>query len=222
MKHYLLAMFLSGILLSCGIGPVYSPELTAANSGVNILDKHVIVTDFYKAQTELSYLGDLNVSRILESAKLYDISFDVTDHLKTNKINAVAMKGVTSKRLKKNEVMLSGALITKSIPMEDNFPYPGMLVIILIGNILPSPSPYISGVDVIYHYELTDPSGRILQSVENSTRIYYKDYYIWGRIFNYQTYEKTIRDSVEKQIYDLIIQDLFRERKQQMHSLLSK
>lgn len=198
---------------SCAIGPLYSPGLSAVNSGLNLKDRTVIVTDFYKAQTQLSYLDDLEISRILESAKLYDISFNLAEYLNENKINSVAMKEASVSTLKEKEVMLSGALVTKSIPMEENFPFPGMMVVILIGNILPSPAAYISGVDVVYHYELTDSEGRILQSVEKSSRIYYKDYYIWGRIFNYQKYEKSIREKLDGEIFDLIIQDLFAEKK---------
>jgi len=194
---------------ACAIGPVYSPELDIESSGLNMHDKTVVVTKFYKAQTELSYLGDLDISRILESAKLYDISFDVTNHLKKKGIEAYSLKDAPVNSLKEGEVMLSGAIITKSIPMEENFPFPGMLVVILIGNILPSPAAYISGVDVTYQYELIDSSGRILQSIEKSSRIYYKDYYIWGRIFNYKKYEKKINEKLQSQIYDLIVDDLF-------------
>jgi len=172
------------IVSSCAIGPIYNPELTTGNSGLNIHDKKVVVTKFYKAQTELSYLGDLDISRILESAKLNDISFSVANHLKKEGIEAYGMKDTPVNKLKEGEVMLSGAIVTKSIPMEENFPFPGMLVIILIGNILPSPAAYISGLDVMYRYELIDSSGRILHSLEKSSSIYYEDYYIWGRIFN--------------------------------------
>jgi hypothetical protein len=121
------------------------------------------------------------------------------------------MKDTPVNQLKEGEVMLSGAIITRSIPMEENFPFPGMLIILLIGNILPSPAPYVSGVDVKYQYELVDSSGRILQSIEKSSRVYYEDYYIWGRIFNYQSYEKEIRGNVQTQIYNLIMDDLFRK-----------
>lgn len=199
------------IVSSCAIGPTYDPELNIESSGLNMHDKTVIVTKFNKAQTELSYLGDSDFSIILKSAKLYDISLSVAKHLKKEGIEAYGMKDTSVDKLKEGEVMLSGAIITKSIPMEENFPFPGMLIIILIGNILPSPAAYISGVDVMYQYELIDSSGRILQSVEQSSRIYYEDYYIWGRLFNYQDYEKKIRKKVQNQIYDLIVDDLFRK-----------
>ena len=200
------------VLSSCAIGPIYNPELTTGNSGLTLRDKKVVVTKFYKAQTELSYLGDLQISRILESAKLYDISFSVANHLKKEGIEAYGMKDEPVNKLKQGEVMLSGAIITRSIPMEENFPFPGMLIILLIGNILPSPAAYQSGIDVKYQYELIDSSGRILQSIERSSRIYYKDYYIWGRIFNYQKYEKELREKAESQIYDLIVDDLFQKK----------
>ena len=193
---------------SCAIGPIYSPTLTSGNSGQNIRNKTVVVTKFYEAQTELSYLGDLNISRILESAKLYDISLNVSNYLVKDGIESYAMKDAPVNTLKEGEVMLSGAIITRSIPMEENFPFPGMLIIILVGNILPSPAAYKSGVDLIYRYELIDSSGRILHSIEKSSRIYYKDYYIWGRIFGYKKYEKKIRESLHDQIYDLIVDDL--------------
>ncbi len=199
------------IVSSCAIGPIYNPELNIENSGLNMHDKTVVVTKFYKAQTELSYLGDLDFSLTLESAKLYDISFDVANHLKKEGIEAYGMKDTPVNTLKEGEVMLSGAIIIRSIPMEENFPFPGMLVIILIGNILPSPAAYKSGVDVKYQYELIDSSGRILHSLEKSSRIYYKDYYIWGRIFNYKKYEKKIKENLQNQIYDLIVDDMFRK-----------
>ena len=120
------------------------------------------------------------------------------------------MKDAPVSSLKENEVMLSGAIITKSIPFEENFPFPGMLVCILIGNILPSPAAYKSGVDIMYQYELMDSNGRILQSVEKSSRVYFKDYYIWGRIFMAQKYEKKLREDLQNQVFDLIVQDLFR------------
>ena len=198
-------------LFSCGIGPVYSPELRLEDSGLDMHDKTVIVTKFYKAKSELTYTGDLNISRVLESAKLYDISFNVANHLKKEGLKAYSMKDAPANTLKKGEVMLSGAMITKSIPVEDNFPIPGMLVVFLIGNVLPSPMAYKSGVDVVFRYELIDSSGRILQSREKSSRIFYKDYYIWGRIFNYKKYEKNIGKDLQKQIYNLMIEDLFRQ-----------
>lgn len=184
LKQIVMLVLLASIVFSCAIGPLYSPELSSENSGLNIHDKTVIITKFYKAQTDLSYLGDLEISRILESAKLYDISFNVAKYLNKKGIEAISMKDAPVNTLKKDEVMLSGAIITKSIPMEENFPFPGMLVVLLVGNILPSPAAYKSGVDMMYQYELTDSSGRILQSVEKSSRVYYKDYYIWGRMFN--------------------------------------
>ena len=198
------------MITSCAIGPLYSPALTAENSDLNKRDKTVVVTKFYEAQTELSYLGDLNISRILESAKLYDISLSVSDYLKKEGIESYAMKEAPVNTLKEGEVMLSGAIITRSIPMEENFPFPGMLIIILVGNILPSPVAFKSGVDVIYRYELIDSSGRILHSLEKSSRIFYKDYFIWGRIFGYKKYEKKIRDSLNGQIYDLMVVDLWK------------
>jgi hypothetical protein len=141
-------------------------------SGLNVQNKSVVVTSFYKAQTELSYLGDLEISRILESAKLFDISFSVASHLKSAGIQASAMKDADVDSLKSGQVMLSGTIVTRSIPMEENFPFPGMMIILLIGNILPSPAAYESGVDVMYRYELVDSSGEILfASPEKESRI---------------------------------------------------
>ncbi len=196
------------MVTSCAIGPIYSPVLTAEKTGQNIRDKTVVVTNFYEAQTELSYLGDLNISRILESARLSDISLNVSDYFAGKGIESYAMKDASVSGLKEGEVMLSGAIITKSIPMDENFPFPGMLIIILVGNILPSPAAYKSGVDVIYRYELVGSSGRILHTLEKSSRIFYKDYYIWGRIFGYKKYEKKIRDRLHDQIFGLIVDDL--------------
>ena len=211
LKRIGVLLLLICIVYSCAIGPIYSPELYSENSGLNLHDKTVVVTKFYKAQSELSYLGDLEVSRILESAKLYDISFNVAKHLNKEGIEAIGMKDAPANSLKEDEVMLSGAVITRSIPMEENFPFPGMLIIVLIGNILPSPAAYKSGIDLMYQYELVESSGRILQSIEKSTRIYYKDYYIWGRLFLHKKYEKEIQANIEEQIYDLIIKDLFQK-----------
>lgn len=211
LKLIIMLLLFVYIVCSCAIGPIYSPELSLENSGLNMHDKTVVVTKFYKAQTNLSYLGDLHVSRIIESAKLYDISFSISNHLNKEGIKAYSIKDAPVNTLKESEVMLSGAIITRSIPMEDNFPCPGMLIIFLVGNILPSPVAYKSGIDVMYRYELIDSSGRILfHSPEKSSRIYYKDYYVWGRIFNYQKYEKKIRENLHNQIYDLIVDDLFR------------
>ena len=209
LKSCMLFVFIL-VVCSCAIGPIYLPELQSENSGLNMKDKKVLVTKFYKAETNLSYLGDFEITRILESAKLSDISFSLSNFLGERGINSTAMKDAPANSLKKGEVMLSGSLITRSIPMEENFPYPGMLVLILIGNLLPSPSPYISGVDVIYRYELIDSSGRILfQSPEKSSRILYKDHYIWGRFFNYKKYERKIKENLQRQIFDQIIDDLF-------------
>jgi 2-hydroxy-3-keto-5-methylthiopentenyl-1-phosphate phosphatase len=80
---------LAGITFSCAIGPIYKPPISYENSNLNLHDKNVIVTKFYKAQTKLSYLGDLNISRILESAKLYDISFTLAQYLNRQNIEAV-------------------------------------------------------------------------------------------------------------------------------------
>ncbi len=209
LKQIVMYLLFAGILFSCAIGPLYSPQLSPGNSGLNMQNQTVVVSKFYKAQTELTYLGDLNISRILESAKLYDISFNVANHLNKEGIKAISMKDAPANTLKKGEVMLSGAIITKSIPMEENFPFPGMMIVILVGNILPSPAAYKSGVDLMYQYELIESSGKILQSVEKRSRIYYKDYYIWGRIFNYKKYEKKIREALDEQIFDLIVDDLF-------------
>jgi len=201
------------IVSSCAIGPTYNPELTIGNSGLNMQDKKVLVTKFYKAQTELTYLGDSNISIMLESAKLNDISLKVANHLKKEGIEAYGMKDAPVNKLKEGEVMLSGAIITESIPMDENFPFPGMLMVILIGNILPSPAAYVSGVDVVYRYELIDSSGRILHSLEKSLRIYYEDYYVWGRLFFYKKHEKEIRENLQNQIYDQIVDDMFRKIK---------
>lgn len=209
-KPTLTFLLFTVIAFSCGIGPIYDPELRAEKSGLRLNERNVIVTNFYKAQTELSYLGDLEISRILESAKLYDISFDLARYLSGENISAVAMKESSVNDLSQGEVMLSGSIITKSISMDENFPIPGMLVVLLIGNILPSPIAFISGLDIMYQYDLTDSSGRILQSVEKRSRIYYKDYYVWGRLFNYKKHEEKLKESVELQIYDLITEDLFR------------
>ena len=38
--------------VSCGIGPTYSPALSVEGSGLNVQDRSVVVTRFYKAQTE--------------------------------------------------------------------------------------------------------------------------------------------------------------------------
>jgi hypothetical protein len=106
--------------------------------------------------------------------------------------------------------MLTGSLVTRSIPMEENFPFPGMMVVLLIGNVLPSPYPYVSGVDAAYRYELIDDSGRILfASPEKKTRIYYRDFWIWGRIFFAKGYERDINDQLEEQVFELIVADLF-------------
>lgn len=207
---------------SCAIGPIYSPPLSGGNSGLNVGRETVVVTKFYEAQTELSYLGDLRISRILESAKLYDISFDVSNHLNKKGIKSYAMKDHPVDRLKQGEVMISGAIITRSIPMEENFPFPGMMIVILVGNILPSPAAYKSGVDVIYRYELIDSSGRILNSLEKSSRIYYKDYYIWGRIFGYKKYEKRIRENLNAQIYNLMIDDLANQQSSGLFNILPR
>lgn len=196
---------------SCAIGPVYSPELLYEDSGLKMKNKTVVVSNFYKAQTELSYLGDLNISRILESAKLYDMSFNMANSLKKEGINAQGMKDFKAADLKEGEVLLSGAIITRSIPFEENFPFPGMMIVVLIGNVLPSPAPYKSGIDLMYQYELVDASGKILQSVEKESRIYYKDYYVWGRLFNYKKYEEKITKKLETQIPELIKKDLFQE-----------
>lgn len=207
------------ICSSCAIGPVYSPELSLENSGLDMRERTVVVSKFYKAQTELSYSGDLTVvgdltiytSRILKTEQLNDISWHVANYLSMRGIKAYGVEDASVDELKKGEVMLSGSIIMKSIPMEDNFPFPGMLVVCLIGNILPSPAAYKSGIDVIYQYELIDTTGRILfHSSQKRSRIYYKDYYIWGRIFNYKKYEKKISDNLQNQIYDLIVDDLFR------------
>ena len=161
-KPILAFLLLLLLTTSCGIGPIYDPELRAERSGLSLNERNVIVSNFYKAQTELSYLGDLEISRILESAKLYDISFDLARYLSGEQINAVAMKESSVDDINEGEVMLSGSIITKSISMDENFPIPGMLVVLLIGNILPSPVAFISGLDVMYQYDLTDSSGRIL------------------------------------------------------------
>ncbi len=198
-----------GVCISCAIGPIYEPPLSRENSELKLNNKSVVVTQFYKAQTELSYLGDLKISQILESAKLYDLSYTFAQYLNTKEIDAFAVKDASVTELKENEVMLRGSIITRSIPMEENFPFPGMLVILLVGNVLPSPAAYKSGVDIMYQYELTDASGRILQSVESKSRVYYKDYYIWGRMFNYQKYEQKLRDSLQEQVFKIITDDLF-------------
>jgi hypothetical protein len=196
---------------SCAIGPSYDPALTAENSGVNARGRRVVVSRFYKAQAELSYLGDLQISRILESAKLYDVSFGLARHLKTEGVEANAVKDAALDSLVEEEVMLSGTIVTRSIPMEENFPFPGMMILLLIGNILPSPAAYVSGVDVVYRYELIDTNATILfSSPEKKSRIYYKDFYIWGRLFFYKSYEKEIGETLDKRIYDLIVEDLFR------------
>ncbi len=213
MRLKTIVMFLLCVYIgfSCAIGPNYSPELSLENSGLNMHDKTVVVSKFYKAQTELSYLGDLDISRILESAKLFDISYNMANRLNSEGIEAYSMKDAPANTLKEGEVMLSGVIITRSIPMEENFPFPGMLILLLVGNVLPSPAAYDSGVYLTYQYELIDSTGRILfHSPEKSSRVYYKDYYIWGRLFNYQKYEKKIRENLQNQIYDLIVDDLFR------------
>lgn len=195
---------------ACAIGPAYDPELRAEDSGVDAQGAKVVVTRFYKAESELSYLGDLDISIILESAKLRDISFAMASHLKRAGISAEARKNAPVEALQRGEVMLTGSLVTRSIPMEENFPFPGMMVILLIGNVLPTPYPYVSGVDVAYRYELVDDSGRILfASPEKETRIYYRDFWIWGRIFFAKGYERDINDQLEEQVFDLIAADLF-------------
>jgi len=195
---------------ACAIGPAYDPELAVEDSGVDARNSQVMVTRFYKAESELSYLGDLDISIILESAKLRDISYAMANHLKRAGISAQAMKDASVDSLHKGEVMLTGSLVTRSIPMEENFPFPGMMVILLIGNVLPSPYPYVSGVDVAYRYELVDDAGRILfASPDEETRIYYRDFWIWGRIFFAKGYEREINEKLEGQVFDLIVADLF-------------
>ena len=92
----------------------------------------------------------------MQSAKLYDMSFNLANHLNQEKIEAIGMKDASLFTLEKNDVMLSGSIILRSIPMEENFPFPGMVMIFLVGSILPSPAAYISGVDVKHQYELID------------------------------------------------------------------
>jgi hypothetical protein len=201
----------SFMVTSCAIGPSYDPPFRAESSGVDMSGRRVVVSNFYKAKTELSYLGDLQISYILERAKLYDASFAVASHLKRNGIDANAVKDATVDSLVEDEVLLSGTIVTRSIPMEENFPFPGMLIVLLIGNILPSPAAYVSGVDVVYRYELVDTNGMVLfSSPEKETRISYRDHWIWGRIFFYKSYERDINETLDQEIYDLIVADLFR------------
>ena len=210
-KQILSLLVVCLILFSCGIGPIYSPKISAEDSGLSLGDKSVVVSKFYMATTELTYTGSIDIQRILESAKLNDVSFNVANYLNSNNIRATAMKDADVSSLKDGELLLTGTIISRSIPMEENFPFPGMMIVILIGNILPSPAAYVSGVDLMFRYELIDSSGRILfSSADKDSRIYYKDYYIWGRIFNYKKYEQWITEKLESEIYDLIIEDLFK------------
>lgn len=207
----LLIILISSLLSSCAIGPIYKPQISAEDSGLNLSKKKVVVSKFYKAQTELTYSGDIEIHRILESAKLQDVSYQVAAFLTQNNLLARAIKDADVASLQDDEVLLSGTIITRSIPFEENFPFPGMMVVILVGNILPSPAAYKSGIDVLFRYELVDSSGNILfSSPDKDYRIYYKDYYIWGRIFNYKKYEKRINEKLDKEILDMIIEDVFK------------
>jgi len=209
--YLLFFLLIASLFSSCAIGPIYKPQISAEDSGLNLANKKIVVSKFYKAQTELTYSGDIEIHRILESAKLQDASYHVAAFLAQNNIVARANKDADVASLKDNEIMLSGTIVTRSIPFEENFPFPGIMVVILIGNILPSPAAYKSGIDILFRYELVDSSGNILySSPDKDYRIYYKDYYIWGRIFNYKKYEERINEKLDKEILDMIIEDVFK------------
>lgn len=208
-KNYLF-LLLSFCLVSCSIGPNYVPLLQPDDSGLNLRGKKVIVSKFLQAKSQISITHSKEIINILESAQVKDISYHIARHLNKAGIEAFSIQDAKQKQLTSDEVLIRGAIVTGPLPESVNMPIPFILNFLLIGNILPTPFPYRTGVDLTFRYEVIDHSGRILyQSGDKRSRITYKHYWVWG-IFPHIEHENTIADAVPKQICELMVQDLFK------------
>ena len=174
-------LILLTIFIGCGIGPKWEPDISFEEPIESTEGKHIIVSQFLFSQQQVSYTSSPNIIKILESARVQDISLRITKGLIEEGVSAEALKDISVKQLKSDQLLLKGAVIVTPL----NFITSDLAAILLsfttIGCILPTPLVVHTGAEVYYRYELVDHMGRILQQTgDKHTQVTYKHHYTWG------------------------------------------
>ncbi len=209
------------LINACALGPVYQPPLQADESGLDLRNYKIYISNTTGQFRYVYYDG--NSSTLYNETNL-DLSSKFSKILKTINIDAEAYENKSPGSLNKGEAMIQIDIDMASITANDNL-IPFIFVLVLVGNILPTPIPYKNGVHLKYNYKVLGQGGKILfQSDEKYSKVYFKDYYVWPRVFANGKRESKIvngiKDKNDKdkkvplhdQVFLLIVEDLFKTK----------
>jgi hypothetical protein len=203
-------------LFGCAIGPNWRDPVSLSGARINMKGKTVMVTNFKYSEQQVSYTQSSSISSILESAYVQDHSLIMAQRLVTAGIPAKAREGVSANQLKRNEILMRGAIIAKPLTQTgaESFSTIFQMVVwacsvLTIGGIVPSPFPSTYGEDFYYRVEFVDPSGDILyQSGDKHTSVSYTTYYIWPLFSANETRYKLI-EGMPDTIISVLKKDVF-------------
>jgi hypothetical protein len=201
---------LSKLLNLALIGIIFTSCATKAKIVGNFTPNHkvidkslydeVIVSGFnYSSMRQTSrpagsYQANGYVTNYYEVVKEYsngDISMQIADMLKSNGVNARALKKAGPENLGSRQILLTG-----NVQLYNWGSFKGWEVVpffVGLGNILPAPWGFRVGAQINYSTEVINSSGEILYQVpQKSGRASYNHLWIWGAMtFSKRDFEKS-------------------------------
>jgi hypothetical protein len=181
-----LVLFLSILTIAgCMLGPDIVPSIDVPPNPGLLKGKKIIVSGFVKSYRDVSITRSIEISRMLESARVQDISLIVANHLTSKGIVAEARSGFSPEQLEGEQLLLRGAAISAPLNKTN---IPGFLLsccsLFMVGMILPNPFPMYSGSDFYYRLEVVGPKGRILlQTGDMHAEISYRSHHMFAVAF---------------------------------------
>jgi len=210
----LLLLILAVQGFGCAVGPIWRQPVEIPSGHVTLKGKTIVVSDFKYAEQEVSYTRSSSISTILESAYVQDNSLIMAQKLEAAGIHAIAREGVKAKELKRDEILMRGAIIARPYKETIGQSMSGFVLVMsatILGMVIPSPVPFVYGEDFSYRVEFVDPSGNILfQSGDRYASAYYNSYYAWGTVMYAQEKKDQLISDMPGTLIDLLKKDVFR------------
>jgi len=150
----------------CLSGPEWNEEVSFPTIA-EAVGKKAIVTNFTETirRTSVTHSQDLIITE--ESHSAHDISAQIASRMQAAGIKAEARVNYKPEYLREDEVLVRGAV--RSVLYGGDFSRKILmgLTLMIVGGILPSPTPFNPGANQIYRVEVIGPDGRILLQTGN-------------------------------------------------------